>query len=58
MKCVQKPFVEWPFVPCVTNRWGYKDDSPFSGLLRAIYTTQVHTYNHGDEPELQNGEAK
>lgn len=64
MKGVQKLFVEWSFIPCVTNGWGYKDHSLFSGLLRTSQlplmpaTIQVHTYNHGDVLELQNGEAK
>lgn len=40
------------------NGCGYKDPSLSAGLLRAVYTTQVYTYNHGAELKLQNGQAK
>lgn len=49
---------EWSSVPWVVTGWGYMDHSLVSEFLRVVYTTQVHTYNHGAELELQNGQSK
>lgn len=46
---------EWSSLPCVLTGWGYKDHSLFSEFLKVVDTTQVYTYNHGAELELQNG---
>lgn len=49
---------EWSSIPWVVTGWGYTDHSLFSEFLRVVYTTQVYTYNHGAELELQDGQSK
>ena len=44
--------------PMCGKQVGLQGHNLFSGLLRAVYITQVYTYNHAAELELQSGEAK